>query len=300
MKQYLSTLQNFLQKLPSTRTFMVFLLIYTALDLFLVRENFLWLVIYLLVTLGSGFIFWLIAGKITGKKKDWQNLVISGLIVFLVWHYGVVWDISTPLPWVYLVWPMVAMLGAVLVKFFGYYKNAVSLLNPAAAGLLLATLAVWISEQFAGTSYGFISWWGVNAGGWPTLILALFWTLFGTWKFRKQALVLSFLLFYAAGLFISQHIGLLTYTFTDATIYFLAAVMLAEPKSSPALPKQQMLTGVLAGIFFFAGNLLSIPYAEVWTIILVNVLNVYFRWKMMRQSAGRIAVAKTQPTIERK
>lgn len=200
-------------------------------------------------------------------------MLITTLIVFLVWHYG-----NSPAD---LAWIALAMFGAAAAKFFGYYHN-VSLVNPATAGLLLATLGTWLFEKSGGITFAFTSWWGVNAGGLPLLILIIVWTVFGSLKFRKQHLVWSFLVTSCLALAVLQKWNLLQFTFTDATIYFLASVMLAEPSSSPPLPKQQLICGITAGIVYIALNQLGVSMAEFIAILMVNAVNAYYRLKITR------------------
>lgn len=261
------------QKLNGTKLFTVFLSIYAAVAIYLSYTGSFQPVYSLLAAASSGFLLWLACCKLSKKKKDWKNMLITTLIVFLVWHYG-----SSPTD---LVWIALAMLGAVAAKFFGYYRH-VSLLNPATTGLLLATLGVWILEKSGGHASAFVSWWGVNAGGLPLLILIIPWVIFGSLKFRKQHLAWSFLITVCLALLFLQKWDLLKFTFSDATIYFLASIMLSEPKSTPPLPKQQLVAGITAGIAYVALNQLGVSLAELIIILMVNAIDAYYRLKMVR------------------
>ncbi len=262
------------QKLNGTNVLAVFLSIYVFWVLVLITPDAPWAVLTLIVMSISGLGFWFLGQKLTGKKKDWKTLLISLSIVFLIWHYGVGWQ-----DWP---WAIVVMFGVMLAKFSLYYRG-ISLINPAVCGLFLGTLAVAIGEQFWPETGAFVSWWGVNVGGMAMLIFILAWLIVGGIKFRKYYLLLSFLLSYAVLLFITGKVELLQFTFTDATIYFWAGVMLIEPKTSPSLPKQQLLSGVVAAMLLLLLNDWQISFAELWTLLAVGGMNVYFRLSLAKK-----------------
>lgn len=252
------------------------LVVYAALAMIANKSTMPWPLLHLGIIILSGGFFWYIGRLITKKEKTGFNLAISMLIITLTWHYGSGWSD--------LVWPIFIMLGVMIAKYFMYYRGT-SLINPAVAGLWLATIGTIIYEAITGNvAGGFISWWGTNAMQIPMLVLIGAWTIIGTIKFKKQQLVISFLLTYFIALALLQQWNLMKFIFTDPTIYFLVSIMLIEPKSSPIMPKDQIITGVMAAILLCGLNRGGISYGELWMLLFVNAANVYFKLKMLRNA----------------
>ncbi len=244
---------------------------------------------HLLITVGFSLVLFFIFSKLSGKKKNIYNTLISSLIIFLVLHYGT--ETSE------LIYPLLATFITIFSKFFLEIKGS-PIINPVVFGLLLTyfiTLLVPSLEPL------FISWWGssysysiaYDTGNYfldtpipIALIIVAVWILFFLKTWRKYPTLISFLLLHAAILFIqdfffSQATGIdkkcdttfLCFTFTDATIYFFASIMLIEPRTSPILKKGQIVYGTLAALTY---NLIRyLGYAH-FDLIAIAIANLYF------------------------
>jgi hypothetical protein len=69
---------------------------------------------------------------------------------------------------------------------------------------------------------------------------------------------------------------------TTGTLYFMGAVMLTDPKTSPALMYQQVLFGIATALMFTALQYFHISYSELISIGIVNVL--YFSSRSLKKS----------------
>lgn len=219
--------------------------------------------LHLCATLGFALLLWVFFTYFSTKHKNIWDTVITGLILFLVLHYGS--SVSD------LVYPLTATLIAMLVKFFLEWKGS-PVINPAAAGILVSALVL---AFIPGLDHPFASWWGASYSGYLSLGLMAVWVIGGLYQWRKWQIVASFFITHALLLLLrGEGLSGLLFTFTDSTIYFFATIMLVEPKTAPFLPKQQIVYG-LVGVLLL--NLLAYsgaPYAELFALVGANLSRV--------------------------
>ncbi len=236
-------------KITQLHLFVAFLLVYALCALF---YNLSWEVVsFFGVVMGTALGGFYLLKFLTKKPKNILNSVISGLILFLTLHYG---------PDVQALWIGAAAMGMILVyKFFLQYKG-ISWVNPVVFGLLFA--------HFIG---GFVSWWGAAFAGYWSLGLVLIWCLFGLRKWMKHKIALLFLVGSFAVIWMLRGWEVTQFVFTDATIYFLAGVMLVEPKSSPVLQKQQIPYALVALLVYHGCVWFHVANAELVAILAANI-----------------------------
>lgn len=223
------------------------------------------ILLHLSATLGFSLILYWIFTKLFSKKKNIWNTVITGLIIFLVLHYG-----DSPADVIY---PLIAVFIAMFQKFFIEYK-ASPIVNPAAASLLLMAAVV----ALLGFDDAFISWWGTSFRGPIPLVAVLLWIFFGLNKWRKYPTLISFLVAHVLVLmFRGEGYDFIKYIFTDSTIYFFAAVMLIEPRTSPAKYQQQVYYGLAAALAYNILAQYNAPYFELFALVAANLTNMIMR-----------------------
>lgn len=219
--------------------------------------------LHLCATLGFALLLWVAFTIFSTKHKNIWDTVITGLILFLVLHYG-----SSAGD---LVYPLAATGIAMLVKFFLEWKGS-PVINPAAAGILVSALVL---AFIPGLDHPFASWWGASYNGYLSLALMALWVFGGLYQWRKWQIVISFFVAHALLLLLrGEGLSGLLFTFTDSTIYFFVTIMLVEPKTSPFLPKQQVAYGVVAALLY---NLLAYsgaPYFELFALVGANLSRV--------------------------
>lgn len=267
-------------KLNPTQQITLLLSIYTigAILLNLRTQVFL----HLLATLGFSLILFGIFTFISKKKKNIWNTIISALIIFLVLHYGS--DTQD------LIYPLIATFVTVFSKFFLELKG-LPIINPVVLGLLTTYL---LGSLIALLKPPFISWWGTSYQGFfngysipIALILIIIWIVLSLNKWRKYALLVTFLLAHAILIFArTPEFEFLKFTFSDATIYFFAAIMLIEPKSSPMLKSQQFIYAILAAISY---NLLAHFNVTHFDLIAIAIANLYFFLARSIKAKPRVA-----------
>lgn len=219
---------------------------------------------HLLATVGFGTILFFVFSKLSGKKKNIYNTLISSLIIFLVLHYGIE---TTD-----LVYPLLATFITIFSKFFLEIKGS-PVINPVVFGLLLT---YFITTLVPSLEPLFISWWGTaySYNEIPiALIIIAIWILFFFKTWRKYPILISFLLVHAVVIYFQQGLDSLKFIFTDATIYFFASIMLIEPRTSPILKKEQIIYGFLAVLAY---NLIKyLGYAH-FDLLAITIANLYF------------------------
>jgi hypothetical protein len=213
--------------------------------------------LHLAATLGLGILLFFILSKITKKKKVFYNTVITSLIIFLTLNYG----FETK----HLIYPLVITTVAIFAKFFIQSKGS-SIINPAVFALLIGKIFL---------DGSFISWWGTNykLGAPIALIFVAIWTIFFLRKWRKVPVLITFLAAHALILLVTGQFEFAKFTFTDGTIYFLAAIMLIDPKTSPMMKKDQIIFAIIAALSLNILKEFSISGFELWAIA---VANLYF------------------------
>lgn len=256
-------------KLDPIKRFCLFLTVFTG-----VAIGYNWssdVMLHLAATLGFGLVLYTFYTWISSKHKNVWDTVISCEIIFLLLHYGT--GLSS------LAYPLMAVFIAETLKFFIEWKGS-PVVNPSAAGLLLTAGAA----ALIGWELPFVSWWGTSYWVLPvasvSLILLAVWVVGGFHVWRKWPIFISFLLAFAIfeslrGLSLAD----LQFIFLDSTIYFIAAVMLPEPKTSPFLPWKQVAFGVLAAALISGLTYLDVPYAALFAIVGANLFNAGLKWK---------------------
>jgi hypothetical protein len=257
------------------------------------------MLLHLGLTLGFALILFTAFSKITKKKKNIWDTVITGLILFLILHYtqsNSLFDlvdlvVFTP-PETFKtsllfksIYAITATTIAMVFKFFVEFKK-MPIINPVVAGLLGAILLLDINPLIPESwDFGsiFISWWGTNFAGYISLALIAIWIMFGLKKWRKYNVLISFLIAHGIIiLFRGEPLGFLEFIYTDATIYFFAAIMLIEPKTSPLKKDHQIAYGIFAALLYNGFIVLGLPHYELLAIAGANVFNTLLRAHMMR------------------
>lgn len=244
-------------KLDPTKKLVVMLSLFAAL---VTAFNFSGSVLlHLCTTLGFSLILYWLYSTFSSKHKNIWNTVITGLIIFLVLHHGV----TAPA----IVAPLLATFFAITIKFFIEYRGS-PIVNPAAAGILLSAAIVTVVFQDS----ALVSWWGASFQGKLSLVLILFWLAFGVKKWAKWQSVLGFLLANAVLLVLrGQPWSFIQYVYLDSTIYFLAAIMLIDPRTSPVRARQQWAFGLVAAVAYNILLEYGVSYAGLFSIITANL-----------------------------
>ena len=278
-------------KLNATQEIALLLILLAAGAIF--RNNFqMQIFIHLGATLGFGVIIFYVFKFLTKQNKNIWNTIISCLIIFLLLHYG-----SKPTD---ALSTMLVVAFVVFSKFFMEYKGS-PIFNPVVLGLFaLEILANFIPSL----NLTFVSWWGASYsfGSIPiTLILIAIWIIFSFKNWRKWAVALSYLGFFAVLAFsvlslfhapsTQSALDWLKFAFTDSTIYFFTFIMLAEPRTSPLMKSQQVIYGLLAAIFSTIYLTTNFPTSDLLAILVPNLYFFITKWLMLRKSqAPKVAV----------
>lgn len=263
-------------KLDPIKKFALFLAVFSGAAIATNRAPEPLLHLAMLLTFGLGL--YALFTKLSGKRKNIWDTVITCLLICLVLHYGA----SSAEMFLY---PLLATTIAITIKFFVEWKSS-PIVNPAAAGILMSA---GIGAGL-GLELPFVSWWGASFWQLPigvpaSLFLMGIWIFGGFSVWRKFPILASFLLVYAGLHFLRVGADGLTFTITDSFIYFFAAIMLPEPKTSPFLPWKQVAYGSLAAIVMAGFAQLGIFAPELFAIIAANLLNAAFKWKPLAKPA---------------
>ena len=184
--------------------------------------------------------------------------------IFLILHYGANEKD--------LIYPLISVFITIFLKFFLEFKGS-PIINPTVFGLLATEIITFVTP---GLEPLFISWWGASFSynNIPVaLIISAVWILFFFKTWRKQFILLSFLISHAIILLIQNELAYLSFTFTDATIYFFASIMLIEPRTSPIIKKDQIIFGILAAMAY---NVLRHFQIAHFDLIAIAIANIYF------------------------
>lgn len=164
------------------------------------------------------------------RFKKWYWPSASFVTGFLI---GLIIDPSQPW-WIFAV----AVLAAFLSKQFINVGIRQHIFNPAAFGIMTATLAFSVP----------VTWWAVAWGKLPLLILipAMIRIL---WKMKRLWLPASFLLVYLIYYLTLFDPKTAVWLLVDGTLLLFALVMLPEPITSPATKYFKFLFGALVAVF---------------------------------------------------
>ncbi|KXK09167.1 MAG: hypothetical protein UZ21_OP11001000225 [Microgenomates bacterium OLB22] len=182
----------------------------------------------------------------------------------------------------------------------------VHIFNPAALGLALLTILSMIAEDRSGSPGVIISWWGADLGQqfladqlYLYFALALFFLcgfIYFARAFKKLWYVISFTLSYLAvgvivislidGGSVAELLGVTVRSLILSAISFMVLVMFVEPKTSPAIPKQQIAVGLLGAMLLHLLN--SYGYAVpidplVLTVLGVNIATYILKTRRLLQ-----------------
>lgn len=246
-------------KLNPLQQFTLFLAVYSG---FAVWFNFgkdvLW---HLAATLGFALVLFYALSAVSKKEKVVWNTVDTSLIIFLILNFEQTFNS----PW----YAIAAVFIAVTYKFFFEYKGK-PIINPTVFALLLLTS---IAGVIPGAEPALVSWWGASFAEPLAVTLLLAWILFGLGRWKKWPLFLSFIIPYAVFTYFYEWIDFTKFIFTTGTIYFFAAVMLVEPKTSPVLTRNQIIAGIFTAIVYSALLYFGVGVSALIAIAAMNLLN---------------------------
>lgn len=224
--------------------------------------------LHLVATLGFALVLYWLYSYFSAKHKSIWKTVATALIIFLVLDFGTgVEDI---------IFPLLATFLAISFKFFLEVKKA-PVVHPAAGSLLVMAAIVALIPGIANAD---ISWWGAAFHPELALLFMVMWIAFDFYKWGRFPSILSFLailyvLTVAAGL--GSELGI--FSFTTAPLYFLAALMLVDPKSSPDKPSEQIVFGLIAAVAFVLFAFNQIPHPELFAVVVASLFNLGLKWK---------------------
>ena len=219
------------------------------------------------------------------------NIGISTMLVYLLIHPS-----NPPLMFI------LAFVGIFIGKYFFKFMN-LPIFNPTAFGLFFALYAskAFYALKLAPDSL-LISWWGADMqqqflSHVPILNIAvasilLLGCLYFTQAFRKFNYAATFFLtyifcFFTYNIIVTQQpaetIQIATQAFFNS-VAFLALIMIPEPKTSPALPTQHVVIGLLSGAALFAYSTILIRFVAepfITTILTANLMTLYVKQKRL-------------------
>jgi hypothetical protein len=251
----------------------------------IIKNNFhLQVFMHLGATLGFGVIIFYVFKYLKKQEKNIWNTIISCLIIFLLLHYG-----AKPID--VLVTTLVIAF-VVFSKFFMEWKGS-PIFNPVVLGFFALEI---FSNFIPSLKLSFVSWWGASYsfGAVPVaLILIAIWTIFSFKAWRKWPVALSYLGFFAIfsilapiifkGSTLQSSFDLAKFIFTNSTIYFLAFIMLAEPRTSPLMRNQQIIYGLIAAVFSTISLLTNFPTSSLLAILVPNLYFFIEKWLRIRK-----------------
>jgi len=251
-------------KLDPIKQFTLFLVVMSALAIGFNPSS--QVLLHLASTLGFGLILYWLYSTFSSKHKLIWNTIITSLIIFLVLDYGA--------GLIDVIYPLIATFIAITMKFFWEWKRS-PVVNPSVAGMLIMAGIVAVLPMM---DRAFISWWGASFQGWVSLAVVLAWVFIGLHRWRKCGAVATFLAAHALILLLrGVETETLQFIYSDSTIYFMAAAMLIEPRTSPIRGDQQFVFGLFAALIFNSLLHANAPYAELFTIAAANLAFMMMR-----------------------
>lgn len=224
---------------------------------------------FLLIFISAAFIYYAFS-YVSSKKKLFANALITTSIVFLLLSPG-----EASLDFLY---GFFAIFIALFIKFFIEYKN-MHPINPTVGALLIL---VGIASFFQLTE-PFISWWGASFSGYWSLVFLIPVLLCILVKLKRYPIFLSFLFVYLfLQYFFFSGAEMVYFYLTTGTLYFMGAIMLTDPKTSPSPVKEQILFGMATALMFTALQYYNVSYSELISIGVVNIL--YFSSRVLKKS----------------
>jgi len=203
------------------------------------------------------------------------NTVVSTLIAFLLLNPALSLSFEN------VAWAFLGGAAVILAKVGPQFKRQV-IFNPAALGLLGLSLLMTLVYGNDALLPTFVSWWGTDFGGYLALIILLPLISYAAYKFRKIYLVTAFLAFNAVWLYFYGGVEALVYPYITGTLYFLAGVMLLEPKTSPTKKIGQIVAALVAVMAYRYAYVIGFNNVELWAIIAVNVVNLLSKLRLSK------------------
>ncbi len=208
---------------------------------------------------------YLVIQKLQPRRHMLSNTLVTGVIAFLLMNPALVLNIET------LLWSFLGAVLVILAKLGPKFKGQL-IFNPAALGLLILTTLLFLFYGGEALLPTFVSWWGTDYASPYPLLFLLPLVFYAAYKFRKLYLLISFLAFNAAWIFFTAGLSELYYPYASGMIYFLAGVMLLEPKTSPVKPYWQIGAGLVGVLVYRLVGPLGLGNVELWAIIGVNLV----------------------------
>jgi len=219
--------------------------------------------LHLAATLGFALILYWLYSNFSSKHKSIWTTMITGLLIFLILDPG-----SEP---IHLLVPLIATFLAITLKFFVEYKGS-PMVNPAAAGILLTAAIAAIIPNFGPAE---TSWWGTNFQQVIPFALLIVWLILGLYKLKKLPLVATFLLTHFIVLYLrGANMEAMTLIFGSPEIYFLAGILLIDPKTSPLKVRQEVYYGLVAALFLNIFIQYEVHHAGLFAVVAANFSNV--------------------------
>ena len=218
------------------------------------RPEFVW---YPLVALLTSISFDVSLRKVT--HGDWHvslSSMVTGLLV------GLIVDPTRGIPLV-----VVASVLASLNKFFLRTQTGRHVFNPAAFGILTASLLFGRP----------VAWWAASLGVIPIIILTVGMVPV-LWGLRRHMQSATFLLVYFFMILMSSNITSALRLTADGTVLLFALVMLPEPITSVVKGNWRYLWGVLVGVLVVLQQYLKIATVDplLFALLGANIVGFIF------------------------
>lgn len=236
--------------------------------------------LFSLLAIAFGATVAILLGKLFKRRKNIPHSIISILILALLLPYSRdLWVLG-----IEAFSGFIAILSAIFLRFFER-----PIFNPAALGAFLGEIFSNLLFPFFGVhSFFYIGW--VFPGmqfsffdapvseffalSFPHSFFSFFLFLpvffYGMWKFRKIWITgIFFFSFFLFNFFFGESFSLIGTIMISGTMLLFSSVMLGDPKTSPAFPKEQMVYGAFTGILLASVlhfHFFSLSYIEVLLI----------------------------------
>lgn len=197
----------------------------------------------------------LVVGRLVGARPHLESSLVTALILwFLFWPTTEAGQLG---------WLAVVAALAQVSKYAVAWRRR-HLVNPAAAGVVLALVLGWVTG------------WPVPFTGWWVAAESLFWfvlvgALLVLYRTRRLLMGAVFVAVAAAiSVWWQTDVGTslpdaVTFTAYSTPIVFFAGFMLSEPLTLPPRRRQQLAVAALAGVLFTWPLLTSVLFGEPWT-----------------------------------
>jgi hypothetical protein len=221
------------------------------------------------------------------------NMAITTLLVYLLVH-----PTNEPLLF------FLVFVGIFVGKYFFRFMN-LPVFNPTAFGLFFALYLskVLLAMHLVSDSL-LISWWGADMqqqalANMPianiiVAVVLLLGFVYFTQAFRKFNYAVTFFLTFIFCFFLynllvtkqpSETIQIVAQAFFNS-VAFLALVMIPEPKTSPSMPTQHIVIGMLSGLALFLYSTIFVRFVAepfITTILTANLMTFYVKQKKLFQ-----------------